>query len=229
MRLIVASINIPLAGGLDYFLARKILEIANNQMRRRGAIVQPLVRLYAGESGLDQTFAVKAFVTMIQTVTPDKWSGQQLDALRHCQIALHLSDAQLRDLVQWFDRGPRCVRKPIAADAAHICPVFGSVFDGCSGAPTKYDLRQGVLREHRPCRPGSWRGQGIGGNCQRDPQCALQVPVNLRPYARTDVDRSPGCRARVSPMPTMQHELSLADLYVRAVLDVAAMVGACTG
>ena len=104
MRLLVPGVSIPIASGLNYFFTKHILGLANKHMRRRGAIVRPLVCLYKLEKELDRTFAIKSLIVLIESAAHNEWSHYQLDALRHCQNTLCLSDEDLTKTEDWFDR-----------------------------------------------------------------------------------------------------------------------------
>lgn len=104
MRLIVPGVNIPIASGFNYYFTKQVLNIANQQMRRRGAVVQPLIRLYKEAPNLDRTVPIKAIITVLESGSEEGWSPYQLDAIRHCQGFLRLSDADVAKLESWFDR-----------------------------------------------------------------------------------------------------------------------------
>jgi len=104
LRLIVPGINVPIAYGLNYFFTKQILTVANQIMRRRGKIVQPLIRLFSLEKDLPKTFAIKILIAVCDAGDPDGWGEEQMNALRYCQMALSLSDKDLSELDFYFDR-----------------------------------------------------------------------------------------------------------------------------
>lgn len=104
MRLIVPGVNIPIASGLNYYFTKQVLNVANQHMRRRGAVIRPLIRLFKEAPDLDRTLPIKAIITVLESGSKDKWSQYQLDAIRHCQNFLRLSDADVAKLESWFDR-----------------------------------------------------------------------------------------------------------------------------
>ncbi len=110
MRVLVPGISIPVGAGLNYWFVRSICRTANHKMRRRGAAVRPLVRLFREASELPRETAVKALVTVMQSPGAAKgWEEGQLDALRHTQSALVLSDDTISGLEDWFDKKPEDV------------------------------------------------------------------------------------------------------------------------
>jgi hypothetical protein len=120
MRLLVPGISVPIASTFNYYFTKKVLTIANRQMIRRGGVVQPVLRLYKREPELDKTFAAKVLLALVDAGDPEGWSEGQMDALRHCQSALSLDDADLAELEEYFDRGmDRLVDEtPSISDAA---------------------------------------------------------------------------------------------------------------
>ena len=55
MRLLVPGISIPISSGFNYYFTKQILQVANRQMIRRGAVVQPLIRLFQRQPDLEKT------------------------------------------------------------------------------------------------------------------------------------------------------------------------------
>ncbi|HCH61153.1 MAG TPA: hypothetical protein DFR83_00015 [Deltaproteobacteria bacterium] len=104
MRLLVPGIGIPVAYGFNFYFTKSVLGVANLQMRRRGKVVQPLIRLYKREKELARTAALKALIAVVDAGEPDGWSDGQMNALRHCQSTLSLSDEDLTELDEYFDR-----------------------------------------------------------------------------------------------------------------------------
>lgn len=104
MRLLVPGINVPIATGMNYYFTRQILNVANEQMTKRGAVVQPLIRLYKREPNLDKMVAPKILITIGDSGDPEGWSEGQMGALRHCQSTLSLDDGDLARLDAYFDR-----------------------------------------------------------------------------------------------------------------------------
>lgn len=130
MRLLVPGVSIPIAAGFNYYFTKKILDSANGQMRRRGKVVQPLVRLHAREPSLEKVASLKTFIAVVDTGDPEGWSEGQMDGLRHCQSTLCLSDEQLSRLDGYFDRSLESILPELASlapsarqDLVELCTV----------------------------------------------------------------------------------------------------------
>lgn len=104
LRLLVPGINVPVASGFNYYFTRQLLKAADRQMARRGAVVRPLVRLHSREPNLAKTFGPKLLIAIADHGDPAGWSKLQMEALRHCQSALSLSDGDLEAFDSYFDR-----------------------------------------------------------------------------------------------------------------------------
>lgn len=104
MRLLVPGISIPIAYGFNYYFTKGMLNVADSQMRRRGKVVQPVLRMFRRRPELERTFPLKAFITVIDAGDREGWSEGQMDALRHLQSALVLRDEELAALDSYFDR-----------------------------------------------------------------------------------------------------------------------------
>lgn len=145
MRLLVPGINIPIASKFNHYFTKKVLLGANRTMYRRGEVVRPLVRLYTREQALPKTTAIKALIAVIETGDPDGWSEEQMNALRYCQQTLVLSDSDMSDLDEYFDRQIEDVLKevtslapPALSDLAQLTMVASALFPD-----DRYDVRYG--------------------------------------------------------------------------------------
>jgi hypothetical protein len=118
MRLLVPGISIAIASGLSYYFTRQLLRVADLQMARRGAVVQPLVRLHAREPRLSKTLGPKVLIAIADLGDPEGWCEAQMEALRHCQSALSLSDEELAEFDTYFDRGVADVIKELPDEFA---------------------------------------------------------------------------------------------------------------
>lgn len=104
MRLLVPGISVPISYGFNRYFTKQVLNVADRQMIRRGRVVQPLVRAYTRDASLPKTTALKLLISIVDAGEPEGWGEAQMDALRHCQTALSLSDGDLAELEQYFDR-----------------------------------------------------------------------------------------------------------------------------
>jgi uncharacterized protein (DUF697 family) len=114
MEVAVPGIGIPIAAGANYLFTRSMLRIADAHMRRRGAIVQPLLRLYRENPDLSQLAAVKGLIVVLEAPRRDGWEEGQLQALRHTQSVLAIGDDGLAKLDDWFERRPEHVIADLA-------------------------------------------------------------------------------------------------------------------
>ncbi len=105
MRLLVPGINIPLCAGGNYWFTRTMLSTARSHMRRRGAVVQPLIRLFFSDSSISPLLPLKAMIAVMESPQREGWDGMQLEALRYSQSYLALSDNEIGELDGWFERG----------------------------------------------------------------------------------------------------------------------------
>jgi hypothetical protein len=118
MRLLVPGISIPVASTFNYYFTRHFLGVADVQMRRRGTVVQPLIRLYAREPQLSKTLAPKVLIAIADLGHQEGWCEAQMDALRYCQSALSLSDEELKEFDAYFDRSLADVVKEVPGELA---------------------------------------------------------------------------------------------------------------
>lgn len=107
MRLLVPGISIPISASANYLFTRSYLKHANSHMARRGAVIQPLIRLYRVAPDLDRDMAAKALIAVMEAPHREKgWDEWQLQALRFTQSFACLDDMAIRALDEWFDRSP---------------------------------------------------------------------------------------------------------------------------
>jgi hypothetical protein len=104
MRLLLPGINIPIASGLNYYFTKQLLNVANKQMKIRGAVIQPVTRLHKLNPLIDQNFTLKILIIIGSAGDPEGWSEGQMNALRICQGALSLRDEDLALLEGYFNK-----------------------------------------------------------------------------------------------------------------------------
>ena len=104
MRLLVPGVSVPIAYGFNHYFTKQVLNVANKQMHRRGRVVQPLIRAYKRDPAISKTAALKILISIIDAGEPEGWSDAQMDALRYCQGTLSLTDDDLSELDEYFDR-----------------------------------------------------------------------------------------------------------------------------
>lgn len=105
MRLLLPGISIPIASGFNYYFTRRVLNIANAQMAKRGAIVLPLTRLHRLEPRFKKTIGPKLLIAIANLGDPEGWSEAQMEALRHCQSAVSMTDEEIVAFEAEFDHG----------------------------------------------------------------------------------------------------------------------------
>jgi hypothetical protein len=103
LRILVPGVNVAMAGTFNRRFTRHVLHIADRHMRWRGAVVQPLLKLYELHPQLDPLWVLQGIVVVVESGTAAEWSRQQIDALRYCQSMLGLSDEDLSELDGWFE------------------------------------------------------------------------------------------------------------------------------
>ena len=136
MRYLVPGVSIGVAYGFNQFFTTRVLNVANAEMRRRGAVVQPLVRAFKRDATLTKTGPVKALISVVDAGDPEGWSENQMDALRHVQGAVSLADDDLAELESYFDREADVVAKelegikPEAADELVTLCAVGAALAG---------------------------------------------------------------------------------------------------
>lgn len=113
LRLLVPGINIPVAAYANHRFTTKMLRVADGVMSRRGKVARPVGRMFRHEPGLPKTTPLKAILAVIDSANRDAWSEAQLDALRHAQAGLHLTDEEVAALESWLDRTPEQVLEEI--------------------------------------------------------------------------------------------------------------------
>ena len=104
MRLAVPFVNVVVSSGMNSLFTRRVLTVADRQMRQRGAVVQPLIVLFKIAEDFPPTLAVKAFIVVMEEPRRDGWDFDQLEALRQTQAALALNDEDIEELEEWFDK-----------------------------------------------------------------------------------------------------------------------------
>jgi hypothetical protein len=104
LRLLVPGISIPIAAGFNHFFTKQVLRVADVRMRRRAAIVQPLVRMHHRDTAIPRALGAKLLIAVSDCGSADGWNERQLEGLRHCQGALALTDDQLKEFDAYFDK-----------------------------------------------------------------------------------------------------------------------------
>lgn len=121
LRLAVPGVNVAIAGNFNRRFTRHVLHIAEQHMRWRGAVVQPLFDLYDRAPDLDPLWVFRGIIVVVESGSAAEWNRHQLDALRYCQTMLELTDADLASLDSWFDENLYSFLAqlpPISQDAA---------------------------------------------------------------------------------------------------------------
>jgi hypothetical protein len=109
MRVFVPGVSIPISATMNGVFTNSLLKTANKAMLRRGAVVVPLVRLFQEAPDMPREVVIKALIAVMESPEREGWSEGQLNALRHTQSALALSDEKIGELEDWFDRDPEDV------------------------------------------------------------------------------------------------------------------------
>jgi hypothetical protein len=106
LRVLVPGLSIPISSSLNYAFTRQMLGVANTQMRRRGAVIEPLMRLFHHAPEFPREHVVKSLVVTMEAPGREGWDQAQMDALRHAQSFLSLTDDAVAALESWFERKP---------------------------------------------------------------------------------------------------------------------------
>lgn len=120
LRLLVPGVGIPLSAGANYAFTKKILHAAEEQMRRRGSIIEPLLKLYKSDRSVPRELVIQGLIVVMEAPGREGWDEDQMNALRHTQTFLSLTDEQIAALEDWFERSAAQFTKtlpPLPAEA----------------------------------------------------------------------------------------------------------------
>jgi len=104
LRILVPGISIPISAGANYAFTKTMLTLAERQMRRRGYVMEPLLRLYSADKDFPRSTIIQSLIVTMEAPQRTGWDEEQLNALRYTQGALSLTDDQISGLEGWFDR-----------------------------------------------------------------------------------------------------------------------------
>ncbi|WP_225408589.1 EcsC family protein [Stigmatella hybrida] len=104
MRVLVPGIGIPISAAANYAFTKSMLTVAERQMRRRGFLMEPLLRLYAADKEFPRLVVLQSLIVVMETPKRAGWDEDQMNALRYTQNFLSLADEQVFELDGWFDR-----------------------------------------------------------------------------------------------------------------------------
>lgn len=88
LRVIAPGIAIPISAALGFFATRSTLRFADRQMRRRAAIVRPLVALFGRAPATPHETVLAALEALMAAPLRGDWAQGQKDALRHTRSVL---------------------------------------------------------------------------------------------------------------------------------------------
>ena len=105
MRVLVPGLSIPVSVWMNRKFTKAVLTQANVHMRRRGAVIQPLIQVFRAQPDFPKDLVVKSLIVLAQSGAPaDGWSEEQMNALRYSQKLLCCSDEEIAALEGWFER-----------------------------------------------------------------------------------------------------------------------------
>jgi hypothetical protein len=104
MRVLVPGIGIPISAAANYAFTKSMLTVADRQMRRRGFLMEPLLRLYTSDKDFPRLVVLQSLIVVMEAPKRAGWDEDQMNALRYTQNFLSLSDEQVSELDGWFDR-----------------------------------------------------------------------------------------------------------------------------
>jgi hypothetical protein len=123
LRVFAPIVAIPISAGLSWRGAHSVLSHASAAMRRRGAVVGPLVHLFAQAPEYPRAEVLRAFAA-VADATGAKWSTLQHDALRHSRNALSILDEDHVTVAQ----GDRAHADAIVGALPTLPPSAGCAF-----------------------------------------------------------------------------------------------------
>jgi hypothetical protein len=103
MRVAVPGISVPISGFMNREFAYAFLQNANMVMRKRGAVIRPVIRMFREQPDTDRSLPIRTVIAMVE-VAGRKWNRDQVALLRYCQAVLKLSDEELRNIEERYDR-----------------------------------------------------------------------------------------------------------------------------
>lgn len=105
LRLAVPGVSILISSAANGFFTNSLLRKANRAMRRRGATIEPMLRVRQVLPDLDRTDILKILITLMESPNRESgWSEGQMLCLKQLQSALQISDKEGGELDSWFDR-----------------------------------------------------------------------------------------------------------------------------
>jgi hypothetical protein len=104
LRLMVPGVGIPISAGANYAFTKAMLRTAEEQMRRRGSIIEPLLMLYKADRTIPRELVIQGLIVVMEAPSREGWEEEQMNALRYTQTFLSLTDEQIHVLEDWFDR-----------------------------------------------------------------------------------------------------------------------------
>lgn len=105
MRILVPGLSIPLSVWMNRRFTKAVLAQANVHMRRRGAVIRPLMEIFRAQPDFPKDLVVKSLIVLAQSGNPaDGWAEEQMNALRYSQKLLCCTDDEIAALEGWFER-----------------------------------------------------------------------------------------------------------------------------
>lgn len=105
MRILVPGLSIPLSVWMNRKFTKSVLTQANIHMRRRGAVIRPLMEVFRAQPEFPKDLVVKSLIVLAQSGNPaDGWPEEQMNALRYSQKMLCCTDEEIAALEGWFER-----------------------------------------------------------------------------------------------------------------------------
>lgn len=120
MRVMVPGLSVAISSGMNYGFTKGMLSTCDRIMRRRGKVVQPLIRIFGREPLFSKTLVLKLMIAVLESGTKEGWSEEQMNALRYSQQFLRLQDDELKAMDTYFERGVQHVVDELPAASPQI-------------------------------------------------------------------------------------------------------------
>ncbi len=152
LRVFAPGVSIPISAALSWYSTRSTLKFADRQMRRRAAVVHPLLALYAHAPGCEPDLVLAALQALMAAPLRGDWSQGQKDALRHTRTVIGSGSAAGSTDAE-FDARVAHVAEEIAAlpaaavDAIVDYLVCAAALDDSSSHDDDYALVLGPIAQ----------------------------------------------------------------------------------
>ncbi len=153
LRVFAPGISIPISAALSWYSTRSTLKFADRQMRRRAAVVHPLLALYMHAPDCAPALVLAALEALMSAPLRGDWSQGQKDVLRHTRTVIGSGDDDGAITDAEFDAKVARVADDIAAlpnaavDAIVDYLVCAAALDDSSSHDDDYALVLGPIAQ----------------------------------------------------------------------------------